>query len=121
MQRKILAISSELHASLLQPKDEDEPIPVVEKFNSTMTAVERFEQIHRWALNILEQMDAIPLEILKSSEKYMRAQRKLRQERTADALVKQQRYDLMKCQIENHFSSVARFKRVGVVVADKKK
>lgn len=71
-------------------------------------------------MDIFHQMDAIPLDILRVGEKFMRAQRRMRQQRTADALVKLKRYDLMRRQIENHFTATAEFRRVKILATSVK-
>lgn len=101
-----------MHASLVDRTDKDPDAPPCP---ATITAFERFQQIHEFAQNIFHQMDAIPLDVLRVGEKFMRAQRRMRQQRTADALVKQQRYDLMRRQIENHFTATAEFRRVKIL------
>lgn len=112
IERKILAIGSVMHGSLIDKTADEPDAPLCPE---TITPFERFQQIHEFALNIFHQMDNIPLDVLRIGEKFVRAQRRMRQLRTADALVKQQRYDLMRRQIENHFSATAEFRRVKIV------
>lgn len=100
-----------MHAALIDRNAESPDVPPCP---SSITPFERFQQIHEFALDVFHQMDTIPLEVLRVGEKFMRAQRRMRQQRTADALVKQQRYDLMRRQIENHFSATAQFRRVKI-------
>lgn len=67
-------------------------------------------------MDVLAQLDEIPLDVLRIAEKFMRANRQMIQERLADALTKQKRYDLMHRQILNHFNELAQFRRVQVKI-----
>lgn len=102
-----------MHNALVQ-RSADGSAEAPHSADTTVTPFEQFQKIHEYALKVFEQMDAIPLELLRVGENFMRAQRKMRQQRTADALVKQQRYDLMRRQIENHFTAIAQFRRVKI-------
>lgn len=95
-------------------------IGITEDPAANMTSLEKFHAIHERAMNVLQQLDDIPLDILKESEKMAREQRKLAGEQTRTALIKQKRYDVMLRQMKNHFSSVVPFKRVSVAVWRKK-
>lgn len=112
IERKILAIAALMHASFVERTSDNPDAPLCP---ANITHFERFKQIHEFVLDIFHQMDAIPLDVLRVGEKFMRAQRRMRQQQTAEALVKQQRYDLMRRQIENHFSATAQFRRVKIL------
>lgn len=112
MERKVLAIATEMHTELRQTAQ-------LETREKPVNAQQCFQQVHQHAMSLLNQLDEIPLDVLRVAEKFMREKRRLEQERTADALNKQKRYDLMRRQIENHFSKVAQFRRVQINLQQK--
>lgn len=114
VERKILAIAKEMHHDLRQTAQ-------LETGETALNAQQCFQQVHQHAMSLLDQLDAIPLDVLRVAEKFQRANRRIVQERTADALNKQKRYDLMRRQIENHFSEVAQFRRVQIKLKQKNK
>lgn len=107
MERTVLAISSQLHQHLRQSGQ-----LVNGERETGSTPIQKFECIHGMAMELFDQLDALPLSVLRLADKLARRNRHNVNERLADALTKQKRYDLMRRQIENHFSAIAQFRRV---------
>lgn len=115
MERRILAIADEMHKSMFPPSEFQLPGDGL-----NLSSMAKFQAIHEHALDVLQRLEDIPLEILRVSEKTCRERRQMVMEESRMAMVKQKRYDLMQRQMKNHFSSITPFKRVTVSVWRKK-
>lgn len=118
MERRILAIAEEMHKSMFPPSKFQ--LSGDDLSGGNLSPIEKFQAIHEHALNVLQRLEDIPLEILRVSEKSCREKRQMVMEESRKAMVKQKRYDLMQRQMKNHFSSITPFKRVTVSVWRKK-
>lgn len=110
----MLAIADALHADLQRTEQLDGR-------QAAATPPQRFAQVVRHAQQLLGQLDEIPLDVLRATKTEMRAQRRVADERLADALSKQKRYELMRRQIENQFGRTAQFRRVQITVPRSKR
>lgn len=108
-ERKVFAICDELYRKITPQSD----IVNIE-YVKNMKPIDKFTYIHSFSMDLLQQMDTIPWEILKSSIKSTRAKRKLLIEQSKKSMVKQKRFDLLKKQLLNQFTPASRFKRVTV-------
>lgn len=110
IERKILAIGDELYKYIRSSSNE------IYCDNENLSSYKKIEYIHSYALKLLQDLDDLPLEILKLGEKEAREARKHAKEETKTALIKQKRYDLMKKQMKHQFSKAKQFTRVSVSV-----
>lgn len=108
-ERKIFAICDELYRKIA-PQSDTVNIEYVEN----MKPIDKFTYIHSFSMDLLQQMDTIPCDILKSSIKSTRVNRKLLIEQSKKSMVKQKRFELLKKQLLNQFTPASRFKRVTV-------
>lgn len=118
MERRILAITDELYRKMFPVPDSI--IGTTEDPAANMKSLDKFHAVHEKAMNVLQQLEDVPLDILKVSEEKASEQRRLVKEQSRTAVIKQRRYDVMLRQMKNHFFSVTPFKRVPVAVWRKK-
>lgn len=83
------------------------------------TAIDKFKFIHQFSLDIFQQLDTIPVDILRSAERVAKENRKRIADQTRLAVIKQKRFDLLKKQLRNQFAAVAPFKRVTITTERK--
>lgn len=84
-----------------------------------VTAIDKFKFIHQFSLDIFQQLDTIPIDILRSAEQVAKENRKRIAEQTRLAVIKQKRFDLLKKQLRNQFTAVAPFKRITITTERK--
>ncbi len=106
-ERTILSICSQLYNQLI-PKESSDTVL------DNITAIDKFKFIHQFSLDIFQQLDTIPVDILRSAEQVAKENRKRIAEQTRLAVIKQKRFDLLKKQLRNQFTAVAPFKRVTI-------
>lgn len=108
-ERKIFAICDELYAKINPPAN------ATPDFIDSIQSFDKFGFIHGYSMNLLEQMDDIPLDILKLATQMTREKRRTDREQSKIAMIKQKRFELLKKQLLNQFTPTARYKRVTVV------
>lgn len=79
-----------------------------------MKSMEKFTYIHSFAIDLLQQMDTIPCDILKLAIKSTKSNRKQTFEQSKKAMIKQKRFELLKKQLINQFTPTSRHKRVTI-------
>ncbi|KAJ6643216.1 hypothetical protein Bhyg_08173 [Pseudolycoriella hygida] len=112
-ERTILSICSQLYNHLV-PKEMS-----ADTVLDNTTPIDKFKFIHQFALDIFQQLDTIPVDILRSAEQLAKENRKRIAEQTRLAVIKQKRFDLLKKQLRNQFTAVAPFKRVTITTERK--
>lgn len=112
-ERTILSICSQLYNHLI-PKETS-----ADTVLDNITAIDKFKFIHQFSLDIFQQLDTIPVDILRSAEQVAKENRKRIAEQTRLAVIKQKRFDLLKKQLRNQFTAVAPFRRVTITTKRK--
>ena len=105
-ERKVMAICDTLYQKLVPPE------VVAEQLIDDTTPMDKFRFVHQYCLNLLGQLDEIPVALLKSSERTTREKRKLRRDQSTKAVIEQNRFELWKKQIKHQFAPAAEFRRV---------
>ncbi|KAG4073788.1 hypothetical protein HA402_001012 [Bradysia odoriphaga] len=113
-ERTILSICSQLYNQLI-PKE-----MTSETVLDNITAIDKFKFIHQFALDLFQQLDTIPVDILRGAEQVAKENRKRIAEQTRLAVIKQKQFDLLKKQLRNQFTAVAPFKRVTITTKKEK-
>lgn len=84
--------------------------------NEQIGSYQKIKFIHISALQLLQELDNLPLQTLKLSEHRAREARRRRKEETNNALLKQKRFDLMKNQVKQHFLPARKCTRISVSI-----
>lgn len=96
---KIKAICNQLY-DFIVPKERRCP-----QIDQQMTSSEKFAKLHDYVMELLHQLDRIPVLILHKTEKEIRREQSCLLREAQKAVVKQNRFELLQKQIKGHFKS----------------
>ncbi|GAB0099036.1 hypothetical protein DMENIID0001_148560 [Sergentomyia squamirostris] len=94
---RIKAICNQLY-DFIVPGDRRCP-----QIDEQMTSSEKFSKLHDFVMELLHQLDRIPIIILHRSEKEIRREQMRLQREAQKAVIKQNRFELLQKQIRGHF------------------
>lgn len=105
IERNVMGVIDVLYAHFVPQENLNETL-----FHDT-SQMEKFKFVHEHCLHLLQKLDHIPLDLLVTCEKNIREKRHINKERSKQAVVTQNRFEMLTKQIKQQSASVAKFQR----------